>query len=235
MISAKEGTLSWKPGLWGASGVLLSFAVGIKLGLRLKAGKNRRLAEKGITANPWLTAKETSSVDENLPVKTHTPLDDRMPLHDLPAITCNACIPTPELEIPQPASIADVVIEPDSAPVAQIAHLANSASTLLPTSQVVHEIGEPEDKLCNKLFPTFTAIWRRFRQGVRPRQYKKRLRVCETVSLGEKRFVAVIQVDGERFLVGGSSSSISTLAHLDKPREFSEVFGNRYQQEFSQA
>ena len=57
---------------------------------------------------------------------------------------------------------------------------------------------------------------------------KKRLRVCETVSLGEKRFVAVIQVDGEQFLVGGSSNSVSTLARLEY-KNFADVYRAREQ------
>lgn len=65
--------------------------------------------------------------------------------------------------------------------------------------------------------------WRWLYERMKTQQAKKRLRVCETVSLGEKRFIAVIQVDGEQFLVGGSSTSVSTLAHLDRPREFSDV------------
>ena len=77
--------------------------------------------------------------------------------------------------------------------------------------------------------------WNWVQQRLKSQQSRKRLRVCESVSLGEKRFVAVIQVDGEQFLVGGSSSSISTLAHLERSREFSDVFRQRYQQDPSQA
>ena len=42
----------------------------------------------------------------------------------------------------------------------------------------------------------------------------KRLRVAETVSFGEKRFVAVVQVDGLQFLVGGSATGVTLLAQL---------------------
>jgi hypothetical protein len=66
--------------------------------------------------------------------------------------------------------------------------------------------------------------WSWLYRRLKTQQAKKRLRVCESVSLGEKRFIAVVQVDGEQFLVGGSSSSVSTLAHLEQPREFSDVF-----------
>ncbi len=42
----------------------------------------------------------------------------------------------------------------------------------------------------------------------------KRLRVSETVSLGEKRFVAIVAVEGREFLIGGGVSGISLLALL---------------------
>jgi flagellar biogenesis protein FliO len=62
---------------------------------------------------------------------------------------------------------------------------------------------------------------------IQVRQNKKRLRVCETVALGDKRFVAVIQVDDQQFLLGGSSTSVSLLAQLEKPTEFAKVLSAR--------
>jgi len=76
--------------------------------------------------------------------------------------------------------------------------------------------------------------WQWAQTKFKTHQVKKRLRVCESVSLGEKRFIAVIQVDGEQFLVGGSSNSVSTLAHLDKPKEFPDIFRG-YEQDLSRA
>ena len=55
---------------------------------------------------------------------------------------------------------------------------------------------------------------------VRAKQAGKNLRVCETVSLGEKRFVAVVQVDGERFLIGGASTSVSLLTRLQESKTY---------------
>jgi len=46
---------------------------------------------------------------------------------------------------------------------------------------------------------------------------KRRIRVAETVSLGEKRFVAILHVDGCEFLIGGGASGISLLAQMEKP------------------
>jgi hypothetical protein len=51
----------------------------------------------------------------------------------------------------------------------------------------------------------------------------KRLRVAETVSLGEKRFVAIVCVEGREFLIGGGSSGVSLLAQLSPAGEFAGV------------
>jgi len=50
----------------------------------------------------------------------------------------------------------------------------------------------------------------------------KRLSVAASLSLGEKRFVAVIQVDGRQFLIGGGATNVALLAQLDQK----ESFGN---------
>lgn len=42
----------------------------------------------------------------------------------------------------------------------------------------------------------------------------RRLRVSETVALGEKRFISLIEVDGISFLIGGGSGSVSLLTRL---------------------
>ncbi len=47
----------------------------------------------------------------------------------------------------------------------------------------------------------------------------KRLRVIETVALGEKRFAAVLQVDGVQFLVGGGAGTVVLLATLPAAAE----------------
>lgn len=76
-----------------------------------------------------------------------------------------------------------------------------------------------------------TGAWNYARRQLVSRQSRKRLRVCESVSLGEKRFVAVIEIDGEQFLVGGASNSVTTLARLEPKQEFSEVLKRRWAQE----
>lgn len=43
---------------------------------------------------------------------------------------------------------------------------------------------------------------------------ERRLRVKETVSLGDKRFVSLIEVDGRSLLIGGGAGSVSLLSAL---------------------
>lgn len=45
---------------------------------------------------------------------------------------------------------------------------------------------------------------------------QKQLRVSETIALGEKRFVAIVQAEGHKFLIGGSSAGVSLLTRLDE-------------------
>ncbi len=72
-----------------------------------------------------------------------------------------------------------------------------------------------------------TGLWARLRQWVQARRVDrssdKRLRVAETVSLGEKRFVAVVQVDGRHFLLAGGPTNIALLAQLDTNEPFEDV------------
>jgi len=51
------------------------------------------------------------------------------------------------------------------------------------------------------------AIWR-------ARKKRKELSVRETASLGERRFVAVVQFERQRFLIGASPSSVTLLTQL---------------------
>jgi len=48
----------------------------------------------------------------------------------------------------------------------------------------------------------------------RRRSPRRQLRLCEMLSLGEKRFVAVVECGCQRYLLGGSSSSVELLTEL---------------------
>ena len=42
----------------------------------------------------------------------------------------------------------------------------------------------------------------------------RQLRLCESLSLGEKRLVAILQFEGQRYLVGATGASITLLSKL---------------------
>ncbi len=62
---------------------------------------------------------------------------------------------------------------------------------------------------------------------LRTQRNEKAMRLCETISLGEKRFLAIVQVDEERILIGGSASAVALLTRLPEPKPFSAVLLER--------
>jgi flagellar biogenesis protein FliO len=74
----------------------------------------------------------------------------------------------------------------------------------------------------DSVVPTATAWFARGFEAIRTflrsftiRRRDRSLRICETLPLGEKRFVAVVQFEGRRFLIGSTNQSISLLDRLD--------------------
>jgi hypothetical protein len=66
------------------------------------------------------------------------------------------------------------------------------------------------------LAESIASAWKWLAQKRTAQISSRRLKVAETVSLGEKRFVSILQVDGTNFLLGGAAGSVSLLAILDK-------------------
>ena len=56
------------------------------------------------------------------------------------------------------------------------------------------------------------ALWKRRRD----------LRICETLSLGNRNFVAVVGYQDQRFLIAGTPNSISLLADVTSEHSFDE-------------
>lgn len=57
------------------------------------------------------------------------------------------------------------------------------------------------------------ALWERVLRI--SRRTPKYLRLCETLPLGERRFVAVVEFEKARFLVGGTPSALVLLSRLE--------------------
>jgi flagellar biogenesis protein FliO len=64
-----------------------------------------------------------------------------------------------------------------------------------------------------RLFQALRTLLR----SVRVHRRVRSLRICESLPLGEKRLLAVVQFEGHRFLIGATNNSISLLDRLDSP------------------
>lgn len=53
--------------------------------------------------------------------------------------------------------------------------------------------------------------------SVKIRRKERALHLCETLALGERRFLALVQCEGRKYLIGTTSSSVSLLDCLDSP------------------
>jgi len=58
--------------------------------------------------------------------------------------------------------------------------------------------------------------WRRLLSLARGTRPVKRLRLSETLQLGERRFLAVVEFERQRFLIGGTANSIAMLSELKR-------------------
>jgi flagellar biogenesis protein FliO len=69
------------------------------------------------------------------------------------------------------------------------------------------------------------ALWQRILRV--SQRAPRRLRLCESLPLGERRFVALIECEQARFLVGGTATSLVLLARMGSLMsagdEFSDV------------
>ncbi|MGH9377270.1 MAG: flagellar biosynthetic protein FliO [Terriglobia bacterium] len=54
-------------------------------------------------------------------------------------------------------------------------------------------------------------------KDLRGRRGRRSMRLCETLSLGDRRALALVMVENEKFLVGTAGSSISLLARFPSP------------------
>jgi hypothetical protein len=64
-------------------------------------------------------------------------------------------------------------------------------------------------------FARFVAAISGFLHGIKVSRRKRTLLLCETLPLGEKRFLAIVQVEQQRFLIAATNQSISLLQCLE--------------------
>ncbi len=199
---------------------------------RKRLGQQQPSAEEILVACEMILGTKARSPEPGLPLEMGTPAGSEAS-HGCPSTT------NPELHFKtEGVNFGNRLVENDEnlsreEPEAQTSLIERRRSAPTWSVRVVlpRLIGVRLETLGNWL----AGAWSRARRQLVSRQTKKRLRVCETVSLGEKRFVAVIEVDRQQFLVGGAASSVATLARLEPSSDFSEVLKRRWSQDPVQA
>jgi flagellar biogenesis protein FliO len=51
-------------------------------------------------------------------------------------------------------------------------------------------------------------------RGIGCKRKQRAMRLCETLPLGDRRYLALVEVEGQKFLLGAAGSSLSLLARL---------------------
>jgi len=70
-----------------------------------------------------------------------------------------------------------------------------------------------------KLTDLLSGLWSAIRRIPRREFFcraERQLRLCETLSLGSRGFLAVVRFEEQRFLVGGTNQSLALLADLSR-------------------
>ena len=70
---------------------------------------------------------------------------------------------------------------------------------------------------------TFWKLLRRIVGGFMSHPGRRKLRVLDVASFGDKRFIALVRCGRERFLIGGSANSVALLTKLAAPKSRSSV------------
>ncbi len=71
------------------------------------------------------------------------------------------------------------------------------------------------------LASSFQKLWSFAR--VRVRRSPRSLRLEESLALGERRFVAIVECQDSRFLIGGAPNCVTLLTTLPRAQSFGEV------------
>ncbi|HVJ05314.1 MAG TPA: flagellar biosynthetic protein FliO [Candidatus Saccharimonadales bacterium] len=73
--------------------------------------------------------------------------------------------------------------------------------------------------LSGRIYGQFVQRIRQFAKSIFKRQgHRRTLALLETQQLGDKRFVAIVRVGKQKFLIGGGATSVSLLAEITPQR-----------------
>ena len=91
---------------------------------------------------------------------------------------------------------------------------AAQSISLVKNSRAEKSLSQPKRRSSGVLSQVWSWVQTRYKLSS-----TKRLRVGEIASLGEKRFVAIVTVEGREFLIGGGSAGVSMLTPLGAASE----------------
>jgi len=80
----------------------------------------------------------------------------------------------------------------------------------------------PRNGIAGTLIDCARAVGRLLGQ-VRIHRRERMMRVCESLQLGDRRFLAIVEVDRERLLIAGTAQNITLLQKLDPRTIAAEV------------
>jgi hypothetical protein len=86
----------------------------------------------------------------------------------------------------------------------------NSITTLDPENHA-EQVAFSRERVFDAIRSRFAKVWKA--------RSPRKLRVAETVTLGEHRILAVVECGNQRFLIGGSSATVVLLACLNSNGE----------------
>jgi hypothetical protein len=125
----------------------------------------------------------------------------------------------PLLQIPPAgveAGVAETVVAPEPSPASPLRdnpEPTSDAPAATPDAQTESSAAVQGKHETQRSSGLLSRMWSAL-SGQHGLRATKQLRVAETVSLGEKRFVAVVHVDGRKFLIGGGTSGVALLTQL---------------------
>lgn len=101
--------------------------------------------------------------------------------------------------------------------------MGRGAVVAFPVAEKSRRVSAASSVAVGRATGLLSQLWIWIQAKKMARSQPRRLQVVETVSLGEKRFVAVVQVDSLQFLIGGGPTAVSLLAQLNGAESFGEV------------
>lgn len=130
--------------------------------------------------------------------------------------------------VPATPKFHELLRECENAPVEKPSTLSEVSWPYRPTARTRQPKPSKPVKPAKPAQPsTLTRAWSWLNKKY-PLAPSKRMHLAETISLGEKRFVTLLKVDGREFLIGGSAAGVNLLSQWDTAAEVPVAVKQRF-------